>query len=128
MHGFLIRSVVNAVALWLTSLLFDGIYAESALVFVAAALVLGFLNALLRPLLLILTLPINVLMLGLFTFVINGFLLHLTGQLVPGFHVHGLWTSILGALMLSVFSFLLSLFLSDRGRVEYVYVERRIED
>lgn len=125
MNGLVIRWLVNAVALWLTSEVISGIQVTGLGPLLLAAVVLGVLNAVLRPILLLATLPINILTLGLFTFLLNGFLLKLVSGLVPGFSVHGFWAAVFGALLLSLFSFLLSLFVSDRGRIEYVYVERR---
>ena len=124
MHGLLIRWALTSVALWLTSRLISGIVVEGLLPLVLAAIVLGFVNAIVRPLVLVLTLPLNILTLGLLTFVINGAMLKLTAGMVPGFRVEGFWSAVGGALLLSVISFLLSLFISDAGRVEYIYVER----
>jgi putative membrane protein len=117
--------VISAFSLWLTSELVGGISVDSTLTLFVAALVLGILNAVIRPVLLILTLPINLVTLGLFTLIINGAMLKLAAALVSGFRVEGFWAAVGGALLLSVFSFLLNLFVSDRGRIEYVYVERR---
>ncbi|MBI1813886.1 MAG: phage holin family protein [Deltaproteobacteria bacterium] len=124
MRGLVIRWLVTAFALWLTSLVVSGIqFHRMGAVFVAAV-VLGIFNAFLRPLVLIFTLPINLLTLGLFTFVINGFMLWLTSEVVKGFEVHGFWSAVFGALLLSVFSLALSAFVSDSGRIQYIYVER----
>ena len=124
MRGTLLRWVINALALWLTSEIVSGISVTGVAPLFAAALVLGMLNAILRPVLIILTFPINLLTLGLFTFVINGLMLKLTSGLVPGFAVRGFWAAVLGALLLSVISFLLNVFISETGRVEYIHVER----
>ena len=124
MNGLLIRWCITAFALWLTSQLISGIYASGIAPLFFAAVVLGLLNALVRPLVLLLTLPINILTLGLFTFVINGFMLKLTGSLVPGFQVRGFWAAVFGALLLSLFSFMINVFINDSGRIEYIYVER----
>jgi putative membrane protein len=78
----------------------------------------------LRPLVLVVTLPINLLTLGLFTFIINGAMLKLTSEVVRGFSVTGFWSAVIGALLLSAFSFMLNLFVNDAGRVQYLYVER----
>jgi putative membrane protein len=116
--------VLNSVALWLTSLLISGIVVDGVFPLFVAALVLGALNTFLRPLLLVATLPINLLTLGLFTFVVNGLILWMTGSVVAGFHVAGFWSAVGGALLLSLISLALNAFVSDRGRIEYVYVER----
>lgn len=125
MRGFLLRWLLNAFALWITSSLLSGIQVAGMKPLLIAALVLGVLNAILRPILLILTIPFLLLSLGLFVFVLNGFLLLLTSSLVSGFYVSGFWSAFFGALLLSFVSFVLNLFLSDRGRIEYVHVERR---
>ena len=124
MRGLVLRWVVTAFALWLTSQLIRGIEIHGVGAVFIAALVLGILNAFLRPLVLFLTFPINLLSLGLFTFVINGFMLWLTSQVVRGFAVHGFWSAVIGALLLSLISFALNVFVSDSGRIEYIYVER----
>ncbi|HEU4370918.1 MAG TPA: phage holin family protein [Methylomirabilota bacterium] len=85
-----------------------------------AGLVLGLVNALVRPVLLVLTLPLTVLTLGLFLLVLNGLCLALTAWLVPGLDVDGLVPAGLGALVVSVVSWLLTAFVSDRGRIERV--------
>jgi len=125
MKGFLLRWFLNAFALWITSSLLSGIQVTGMKPLLIAALVLGVLNAVLRPILLILTIPFLLLSLGLFVFVLNGFLLLLTSSLVSGFYVSGFWSAFFGALLLSFVSFVLNVFLSDQGRIEYVYVERR---
>lgn len=123
--GVLLRWVLNAFALWLTSVIVPGIHADGVGATFVAALVLGILNALLRPILMLLTLPINLLTLGLFAFVINGLMLELTSALVPGFLVAGLGSAVLGALVLSLVSFALSTLVADNGRLGYVHIEYR---
>ena len=123
MRGLLYRWILNALALWLTSAVLSGIQVDGVGSLLIAALVLGILNALLRPLLLIATFPITLVTVGLFVFVINGFMLWATASVVSGFHVRGFFSAVVGALLLSFFSFVLNLFISDRGRIEYVYVE-----
>ena len=124
MRGLLIRWITTAFALWLTSLIVGGIQVDGIMPLFFAAVVLGIFNALLRPLVLIITFPINLVTLGLFTFVINGLILKLTGDVVRGFSVHGFWSAVIGAVLLSAISFALNLFVNDAGRVEYLYVER----
>ncbi|MBI4517043.1 MAG: phage holin family protein [Deltaproteobacteria bacterium] len=124
MRGLVVRWVVTAFALWLTSQLVSGIELHGAGAVFIAALVLGVLNACLRPLVLFFTLPINLLTLGLFTLVVNGLMLWLTSGVVRGFEVHGFWSAVGGALLLSLISFVLNVFVSDSGRIEYIYVER----
>jgi putative membrane protein len=125
MPGFFIRWLLNAVALAVAASIVPGIHSASVAATLIAALVLGILNAIVRPFLLLLTLPINLLTLGLFTFVVNGIMLLMTGSLVRGFMVDGLGAAILGSLVLSFVSFLLNVFITDRGRVGYMHVEYR---
>jgi putative membrane protein len=117
MH-FLLRLLINAAALWVAThfvpgLSYDGSWTSLFLV----ALVFGVLNASLRPLLKLLTLPILILTLGLFTLIINAFMLWLTGwisgRLALGFHVAGFWAAFWGALVVSIVSLLLSLFVRN---------------
>ncbi len=124
MRGLVIRWVTTAVALWLTSFIVKGITIDGVLPLFFAAVVLGIFNAVLRPLMLVITFPINLLTLGVFTFIINGAMLKLTAEVVRGFSVEGFWSAVIGALLLSAISFVLSLFVSDAGRIQYVYVER----
>lgn len=88
-----------------------------------AGLVLGLINAVVRPVLVLLTLPVTLLTLGLFLFVLNGLCLWLASLLVRGFAVHGFWAAVLGALLVGVVSSVLTAVLSDRGRV--VVITRR---
>jgi putative membrane protein len=125
MQGLLIRWALNAFALWLVDQLVAGIRVDGAASLFFAALVLGVLNALLRPLLLVVTLPINLLTLGLFTLIINGAMLRLAAAAVRGFTVDGFGSAVLGALLLSIISFGINLFVADSGRIQYIYIERR---
>ena len=124
MRGLVIRWVTTAVALWITSLLVKGIEVSGVAPLFVAAVVLGIFNAILRPLMIIITFPINLLTLGVFTLVINGLMLKLTSDVVRGFTVTGFWSAVIGAVLLSAISFVLNLFVSDAGRIEYVYLER----
>jgi putative membrane protein len=100
--------ILNAIALWLVALLVPGVQVEDPLHAFIAAVVLGLVNALVKPLLVILTLPITVLTLGLFLLVINALLFWGVGSLLPGFHVDGFWWAMLGALVYSVLTWALS--------------------
>ncbi|MFQ5679549.1 MAG: phage holin family protein [Gemmatimonadota bacterium] len=99
--------LINAAALYLTARLVPGILIQGAGALLVAALVIGFINAVVRPILLILTLPITVLTLGLFYLVLNGLLLYLAAALTPGFALAGFGTAVIGALVLSVIATLL---------------------
>ena len=124
MKGILIRWIINALALLLISQLIQGIEVNGLFAAFVAAAVLGVINAILRPILLILTFPITILTLGLFVFVINGFMLYLAGQLVKGFYVHSFLAAVFGALFLTLISWLANAFISDQGRIEYIEVHR----
>jgi putative membrane protein len=120
MRGFLIRFVVSFLALGFTTAIVRGIDLEGANAFQeflslgAAALVLGALNAVVRPVLIVLTLPVTILTLGLSIVALNGFLLWLTSKVVEGFHVRTFWAALLGTLLMSVISAMLNGFVRDR--------------
>ena len=114
MPGFLVRWATLSVAIGVASQVLPGIRVESVWAAIVAALILGLANATLRPLLLILTLPLTVLTLGLFALVVNGALLGLVAWMVTGFHVAGFGHAILGALLISVVSGLLNWILRPR--------------
>jgi len=118
---FLIRLLINAAALWVAARLIPGIvYDGGWLGLLFVALVFGALNAFIRPILNLLTCPLLILTLGLFTLVLNAIMLLLTGWvsniLGLGFHVAGFWPAFWGALVISIVSFLLSLFVKDEER------------
>lgn len=127
MKGLLIRWVINALALVTVSQFIRGIEVDTLFSAFVAAAVLGVINAVLRPILLLLTLPITILSLGLFALVINGFMLYMAGSVVEGFHVSGFWASVFGALFLSVISGIANAFINDGGRIEYVDVRSHRE-
>lgn len=121
--GFLIRVLVNAFAIYLIAQVVPGIEVSSILTALGAGLVLGLINAIVRPILVVLTLPVTLVTLGLFLLVLNGLCLWLTSQLVQGFVVHGFWAAVWGALLVSVVSWILNAFVSDRGGI--VVITRR---
>ncbi|MBW6485432.1 MAG: phage holin family protein [Syntrophobacterales bacterium] len=124
MRGVLLRWLVLTAAVLASSWFLDGIHVGGFLPALFAAGLLGILNALLRPLLIILTLPINILSLGLFTFVVNAFLLKIVSALVVGFDVRDFWTAVFGAIIIGGVSWLLNLFIGGKGRVErYDYID-----
>ena len=104
MRGFLIRAVVVALGLWLASQIVPEVEIRSTGTLIAAALLLGIVNAVVRPILVILTFPITLLTLGLFLLVINGLMVELVSHFLSGFVVVGLWPAILTALVVSVTS------------------------
>ena len=125
MHGLLLRWLILTVAILTAAYLFPGIQVSGFGTALFAALILGILNAFFRPILFILTLPINVLTLGLFTFVINALLLMMTSGVIGGLVVDGFGSALIGSLIISLVSWLLSSFINDRGRVESIDIELR---
>jgi putative membrane protein len=115
---FLIRLLVNAAALWVATRIVPGVtYSGGTLPLLAVALVFGIINAVLRPIAIILTFPVLIVTLGLFTLVINGVMLLLTSSLSDalglGFHVAGFWPAFWGALVVTIVSWALSLAIKD---------------
>lgn len=100
--SILINWLVSALAILVTAYILPGVQVSSFTAALLAAVVLGIINAVIRPILLILTLPINILTLGLFTFVINALVIILTSHLVPGFKVNGFWWALLFSIVLSI--------------------------
>jgi putative membrane protein len=123
-QGLMIRWLVSALALYLTSLVVRGIEFQGVGALLFAAATIGILNAVVRPILFLLTLPINILTLGLFTLVINAGMLKLASDVVRGFEVHGFWSAVGGTLLMSVFTFFINLLIGDSGRLEIVHVRR----
>lgn len=126
MRGLVVRWLVSAAALWLTSRIVRGIVVTGVVPLLFAAITIGVLNAVVRPVILVLTLPLNVLTLGLFTLVINGGMLWMASQVVKGFDVHGLGAAIGGWLLMSLFTFLINLLIGETGRFEVVHVRRAV--
>jgi putative membrane protein len=122
--GFLLRLVVNAAALWVAAQLVPGMVVTGLTPLLLAALVLGLINAIVRPVLLILTLPLTLVTLGLFIFVLNAFCLWLTSRIVPGFEVQTFGAALLGALVVSIISWVLTAFVSDAGRWRRMEIRR----
>ena len=104
MTRFLIHWLVIALALWVTAYILPGVGFSSTTALAIAALVLGVINALVRPILTLLTLPITILTLGLFYLLVNGFTFYLATKVVPGFTVSTFWWAVLGALIVSIVS------------------------
>ena len=118
--GFLVRLFLNALALLLVSTVIPGIEVRGVLPALSAAFFLGVVNAVVRPVLVILTLPLTIMTLGLFIPLLNAALLKLVSLMIQGFEVHGFWSAVFGAILLSLISGLLNLFINDRGRVEVI--------
>ncbi len=124
MRGFFFRLVITALGLWAAATVVPGIDITGWRALLVSALLLGLVNAVIRPIILILTLPLTVLTLGLFIFVVNGISLALVAWLVPGFHVAGLLAATLGAFVVGLTGWLASAFVGGSGRIEHI---RRVE-
>jgi len=118
--GIFIRWLILTAAIVVASYLIDGIRISGFFSAFCAAAVLGILNALFRPILFILTLPINIMTFGLFTFVINALLLKMASGVIPGFDVHGFWSAVFAALIISGVNWILSSFINEQGRIARV--------
>jgi len=124
MNGFLVRMLITAVSLWLAALIVPGMHLAGTLTVLGAALVLGVVNAFVRPVVILLTLPLTILTLGLFLLVVNAMMLGLVSVLFQGFTLGGFWSAIFGALFVSFFSWLGSAFIGESGRYEVIVMRR----
>ena len=124
MRGLLIRWLFLTVAILAAAYLLEGISVAGFGSALLAAALLGVLNVFFRPILLLLTLPINILTFGLFTFVINALMLMMASGVIGGFRVEGFWTAVFGSLIVSVVNWVLTSFINDQGRIEYVEMRR----
>jgi len=118
MRGLLIKWIINSLAILIVTYIVKGIEVASPVTAIVAAFVLGIINAFLRPLIILITLPINIFTFGLFTFFINGFLFYVVSRVVKGFVITGFWPAFFGALLFSTISFLLSLLITKEGTIE----------
>lgn len=125
MKGIVVRWLILTAAIMFASYLISGIHISGFLSALFAAGILGILNVFFRPILFILTLPINIMTLGLFTFVLNALILKMASGVIPGFEVHGFWSAVFGALVISAFNWILNSLINERGRVEYIDLKRR---
>jgi putative membrane protein len=120
MAGFILRGLIAALGLWAATEMLDGFIINSAWTLVGAGLLLGIVNAIVRPFALLLSLPALLLTLGLFLLVVNAAMLGLVALMLPGFRIMGFWTAVGGALIVSVVSWIGSWFIGSRGRVEVI--------
>ncbi len=125
MNGVVLRWLTLTAAILLTAYLMSGIQVASFFSALGAAAILGILNAFFRPIALLITLPINVLTFGLFTFVINAVMLMMASGVIGGFHVKGFWTAVFGALLISLISFALNTLIRGNGRVGVIDLRHR---
>jgi putative membrane protein len=124
MKGFFYRLLITAFGLWAAATIVPGVTIVGWRALLVSAILLGIVNAVIRPIILILTLPLTVLTLGLFIFVVNGISLGIVAWLVPGFELAGLLSATLGAVVVGVTSWFASAFVGGSGRIERI---RRVE-
>ncbi len=131
MRGFFYRLVITALGLWAATTIVPGVKIDTAAHLIIAALLLGLVNAVIRPFILIFTLPLTVLTLGFFILVVNGISLEIVAWLVPGFKLAGLGSAILGSIVVGLIGWFASAFVGGSGRIErYRHIEvtgRRID-
>ena len=124
MPGFWARLLVIAVGLLIASGLVPGIAFEGFLALFFAALVLGCVNAVIRPVVVLMTIPFTIVTLGLFLFVVNAAMLGLTAFLVPGFFVGGFWSALFGSVIVSITGMFASWYIGPKGTVDVLVIER----
>jgi putative membrane protein len=124
MTYFFLRAAIASLGLWLASSLLPGLHFDSGGWLILAAILLGIVNGLVRPLVLILTLPITIVTLGLFLLVVNGIMLALVAAMLPGFGITGFWDAVWGALIVSIVSGIGSAVFGPRGGIQ-VTIDRR---
>ena len=118
MTGIILRIVIVALGLWLASEIFSGLHFSGPGTLLGAALLLGIVNAIVRPIAIILTLPLTLLTLGLFLLVVNAGMVGLVALLLSGFQVDGFWTALGTSLVVSVISWLASGLIGNNGKIE----------
>jgi len=125
MTGFVLRALITAIGLWIATRWVSGIRIDDATTLVLAGLLLGVINAIVRPIVILLTLPITVLTLGLFLLVVNAGMVALVAWLLPGFHIFGGFGSAFGtAIIVWITGWIGSTLIGPRGKID-VYVRRR---
>jgi putative membrane protein len=124
MIGIILRTFIIGLGIWLATVLVPGISADSTGTLIWGAIALGLINASIRPVLVVLTLPVTILTLGLFLLLLNAAMLNLAGWFVDGFEVQGFWSSIFGAIIVSLVSGFCSHFIGPKGRYEVMVIRR----
>lgn len=121
MVGFILRGLVAALGLWAATSMLEGFTIDSPTTLILAGLLLGLVNAIVRPFALLLSLPALIFTLGLFLLVVNAAMLGLVAFLLPGFKIATFWTAVGGAIIVSIVSWIGSWFIGPRGRVEIIH-------
>ena len=128
MKGLILRWLISTVSIILASYLVNGIRVSGFFSALFAAVVLGTLNAVFRPILILLTLPLTILTMGLFIFIINALMLVMASGIIPGFVVQGFWPAIFGSLIISIINWVLSMFINEQGKIEYIQLTQKGKD
>ncbi len=124
MPGFFIRLGISALGLWLAAAIVPGLHIEGLGTLILAALLLGIVNAVVRPVVVLLTIPLTIVTLGLFLLVVNAAMLGLVAALLEGMRVDGFLAALLGAVVVGVTSWVASSWIGPSGRVELLVVQR----
>jgi putative membrane protein len=124
-RGFIVRTLVGSVGLWIASALVSGMAFRDTATLLIAAVLLGVVNAVIRPIFVLLTLPFTIVTLGLFLFVVNAAMLGLVAYVLPGFELHGFGSALLGSIIVSATGWVASWYIGPRGDFEVIIVERR---
>ncbi len=125
MAGIIVRTLIIALGLGLANVLVPGVRIEGALTLVVAALLLGLVNAVVRPLVVLLTLPLTIVTLGIFLLVVNAAMFGLVAAMLGDFAVSGFFSALFGAIIVSLTSMLASWYIGPDGRYEVLIIERR---
>jgi putative membrane protein len=120
MTGFLLRAAIVAVGLWLATHIFSGLKFDQPGTLLAAALLLGVVNAVVRPIAILLTLPLTLLTLGLFLLVVNAAMVGLVALILSGFHIEDFWTALGTSIVVSITSWIGSGLINNDGKVEVI--------
>jgi len=125
MQGILIRTLISMLGLFLASRLIPGVWIEGTGNFILAAFLLGLVNAVVRPLVFLMTLPLTIVTLGLFIFILNAAMFGLVAAMLDNFQVAGFWSALFGAIIVSITSTVASWYIGTNGRYEVFVVRRR---
>ncbi|MCH7829821.1 MAG: phage holin family protein [Proteobacteria bacterium] len=125
MQGIFVRTLIAMLGLFLASRIVPGIWIEGTGSFILAALLLGLVNAFVRPVMFLLTLPLTIVTLGLFVFVVNAAMFGLVAAMLDNFSVSGFWSALFGAIIVSITGTVASWYVGPKGRYEVFVVRRR---
>ena len=125
MPGILLRTLITAIGLWLASAVIPGIDIETPGTLILASILMGLVNALVRPLAILLTIPLTILTLGVFLLVVNAAMFGLVAAFLDGFSVNGFFAALFGWLIVSITSTMTSWFIGPKGRYNILIIERR---